>query len=62
MDQAKLELEKEKAKIDSEIRWYIARTDRDFKTTQAENDAKKVQIELAQMYDGNPYNDQVRIT
>ena len=30
-------------------------------TKQAEVDSKKIEVELAQMYDGNPYNDQVRL-
>ena len=62
LNEAKIQLEKEKIKADSEIRWYMARTERDFKASQAENDSKKVEIELAQIYDGNPYNDQVRTT
>lgn len=59
--EAKLQLEKDKAKADAEIRWFVARTERDFRTSQAKNDSKKVEIELAQIYDGNPYNDQVRM-
>lgn len=62
LNESKIQLEKEKIKADSEIRWYMARTERDFKTSQVENDSKKIEIELAQIYDGNPYNDQVRTT
>jgi hypothetical protein len=56
-----LQLEKEKLKTDADIRWYTAQTDREYKTKQAEVDSKKIEVELAQMYDGNPYNDQVRL-
>ncbi len=62
LNDAKLQLEKEKLKQDAQIRWYSAQTDRNYKTQQAQTDAKKVQMELNQMYDGNPYNDQVRTT
>lgn len=62
LNEAKLQIEKDKAKVDADIRWFLARTDRDYKTQQAKNDAEKVKIELAQIYDGNPYNDQVRTT
>lgn len=61
LNESKLQLEKEKIKADSDIRWFMAQTERTYKTSQIENDSKKVQIELAQIYDGNPYNDQVRI-
>lgn len=61
-DEAKLEIERERLKADTQIRWFEAQTNRDFKTNQAEVDKQKVQIELNQLYDGNPYNDQVRFT
>lgn len=61
-DEARLEIERERLKADTQIRWYQAQTERDFKTTQSEVDKQKVQIELNQMYDGNPYNDQIRFT
>lgn len=61
LNEAKLQLEKEKIKTDADIRWFTAQTDREYKTKQAEVDSKKIEVELAQMYDGNPYNDQVRL-
>lgn len=61
LNEAKLQLEKEKLKTDADIRWFTAQTDREYKTKQAEVDSKKIEVELAQMYDGNPYNDQVRL-
>ena len=39
---------------------YKNKTDRSFKETQAENDTKRTEIELMQLYDGNPYNDEVQ--
>lgn len=59
-DQARLQIEKQRLENDTEIRWYQAMTERDYKTKQAETDEKKVQIELSQLYDGNPYNDKIR--
>lgn len=61
LNEAKIELEKEKIKTDSDIRWYMAKTERDYKTSVAETDSKKVEMELVQMYDGNPFNNQIRI-
>lgn len=62
LDETKLQLEKEKLKVDSDIRWFLAQTDKDYKTKKAESEQKKIEVELAQMYDGNPYNDQVKIS
>ena len=61
-DEARLQIERDRLKADTQIRWYQAQTERDFKTTQGEVDRQKVQIELNQLYDGNPYNDQIRFT
>lgn len=53
----KMELEYKK-----EIEWYKAKTMRDYYDNKADVDKQKVQIELKQLSDGNPYNDQVRFT
>lgn len=60
LNEAKLQLEQQKIKAENEVEMYKARTDRSFKENQAENDTKRTQIELMQLYDGNPYNDKVR--
>lgn len=60
-DQSRMEFEKQKLQADSEIRWFMAQTDRNYKTSQADIDQKKIQVEIAQMYDGNPYNNQIRM-
>lgn len=59
LNESKLQLEKQKIDTEAEIKWYQAQTDREFKTKSAENDSKKVEIELLQLYDGNPYNNKV---
>ena len=59
LNETKLQLEKQKIESDAEIKWYQAQTERDYKTKSAETDSKKVEIELLQLYDGNPYNNKV---
>lgn len=59
-NEAKLQLEREKLKADIDISWYNAHTEREFKTSKSEVEQKKVDIELGQLYDGNPYNNQIR--
>lgn len=60
LNEAKIQLDQIKLQTDSDIRWYEARTERNFKQTSADNDTKKVGIEEAQLYDGNPFNDKIR--
>jgi len=57
-----MQLEQQKINDDKEIRWYQAQTDRTYREQQIEVDKDKVKIELSQINDGNPYNDQVRFT
>ena len=59
LNEAKLEIEKQKAESDAQIKWYQAQTDRDYKEKSAETNKRKVEIELLQLNDGNPYNDKV---
>lgn len=56
----KFQLEQTKLKLDNDIKMFEAKTDRDYKENKAENDSKRTQIELLQLYDGNPYNDKIR--
>lgn len=62
LNESKLKLEQEKLKKEIEIEWYKAKTDRTFKSESVEVDKKKVEIELLQLRDGNPFNDQIRLT
>lgn len=59
LNEAKLKLEAEKNKAEVELNWYKAKTDRQYKEAKAEQDAKRTRIELLQLHDGNPYNDEV---
>lgn len=60
LNEAKLQIEREKNQMQYELDSYKNQTDRTFKESQAENDTKRTQIELMQLYDGNPYNDEVK--
>jgi hypothetical protein len=46
--------------MQSKIDWFKAQTDRDYKEKMAEESKKRTEIELRQLYDGNPYNDKIR--
>ena len=50
----------EELKQKMDLEWFKAQTDRQFKDRQAEEDAKRTELERQQLYDGNPYNDKVK--
>ncbi len=60
LNEAKLQLEQTKIQLQNQVDMYKAKTDRTFKEVQAENDTKRTEIELLQLRDGNPYNDEVK--
>ena len=60
LNEAKLQIEKQKIELQYQIDDFKAKTDRTFKENQAENDTKRTEIELLQLSDGNPYNDKIR--
>ena len=60
LNEAKLQIEREKIQLQYQVDDYKAKTDRTFKESQAENDTKRTEIELMQLNDGNPYNDEVK--
>ena len=60
LNEAKLQIEREKIQLQFQIDDYKAKTERTFKESQAKNDTKRTEIEYMQLYDGNPYNDEVK--
>lgn len=62
LNEAKIQLEQEKLRKDSEIEWYKAKTDRTFKEETLDLEQKKAEIEIRQLHDGNPYNDKIKMT
>lgn len=60
LNQNKLQLEQQELKMKYQLEWYKANTDRTYKEATAEEQKKRTEAELAQMFDGNPYNDKVR--
>ena len=43
-----------------QIERYKANTDRTYKEATVEEQKKRTEVEIAQLYDKNPYNDKVR--
>ena len=59
LNQSKIQLEQQDIKMKYQLEWYKANTDRDYKEATAEEQKRRTEIELQQMYDGNPYNDKI---
>lgn len=60
LNEAKIQLEQTELKQKFEIEWFKARTDRSYKQALSEQQEKRTKLELAQLYDRNPYNDKIR--
>ena len=43
------------------VDWFKAQTEKAYRERQLDIEEKKVDIEIAQLRDGNPYNDQIRM-
>lgn len=60
LNQSKLQLEQQELDMKYKLEWYKANTDRTYKIATAEEQKRRTNAEIQQMYDGNPYNDKVR--
>ena len=60
LDEARLKLEQEKINLDYQVNWFKAKTDEKYKDRQMSVEEKRTAIELAQLHDGNPYNDKIK--
>lgn len=59
-DSVKLEMEKQMFKAKNELDWFKAKSDKEFKEKSVENDSKRTEVEVLQMYDDNPYNNKIK--
>lgn len=60
MDEKRFQLEQEKMRLDYQVNLLKANTDKAYKEDQIRMDEKRIQMEVAQLYDGNPYNDEIK--
>ena len=60
LNESRIQIEQQRLQAETEINWYKAKTERDFKQNTADNDTKRTEIEYRQQFDGNPYNDVIR--
>lgn len=60
LNQSKLQLEQKELEQKYKIEMYKADTERNYRQATIEEQKKRTEIELAQLTDGNPYNDKIK--
>ena len=60
LNEQKMQLDQSKIQLEYQVNWFKAQTDRTYRTRQLDIEDEKTKIELAQLHDGNPYNDKIR--
>lgn len=60
LDETKFNLEQHKIQLEYQVNWFKAQTDRSYRDRQMDIEEKRTEVELAQLKDGNPYNDKIR--
>lgn len=60
LDQAKMQLEQQKMQLEYKVDWYKAQSDRNYKEEQIALARQRTEVEIAQLHDGNPYNDKIK--
>ena len=62
LDEQRMKLETDKMNLEYKVDWFKAQTDKAYRERQLDIEEKKVDIEIMQLRDGNPYNDQIKTT
>lgn len=60
IDQAKMQHEAEMKNKELELAWFKAKNDKKFKDDTVQQKREQVQAEVAQLYDSNPRNDEIK--
>ena len=55
-----MKLETDMMNLDYKVDWFNAQTDKAYRERQLDIEEKKVDIEIMQLRDGNPLNDQIK--
>ena len=60
LNEQRMQLDQQKIQLEYQVNWYKAQTDRTYKDRQLDIEDQRTKVELAQLHDGNPYNDKIR--
>ena len=62
LDEQRMKLETDKMNLEYKVDWFKAQTDKAYRERKLDIEEKKVDIEIMQLRDGNPYNDQIKMS
>lgn len=60
LNEEAIKLEQQKLQENIKVKMFEAQTDREYKQQKIIEDRKRTELEQRQLYDGNPYNDQIK--
>lgn len=60
LNEAKIQIDQQKIQLEYQVDWYKAQTDRTYKDRQLDIEDERTKLEIAQLNDGNPYNDKIK--
>lgn len=60
LNEQKIQVENQKAQLEYKVDWYKAQTERTYREAMVEEAKRRTELEIAQLSDGNPYNNQIR--
>ena len=61
LNEEKMKLDQSKIQLEYQVDWFKAQTDRNYKERQLDIEDERTKVELAQLHDGNPYNDKIKM-
>lgn len=61
LNEEKMKLDQSKIQLEYQVNWFKAQTDRNYKERQLDIEDERTKLELAQLHDGNPYNDKIKM-
>ena len=60
LNEQKMQLDQKKIQLEYQVDWFKAQTDKAYKDRSLDIQEERTKLEIAQLHDGNPYNDKIR--
>ena len=60
LNEQKMQLDQRKTQLEYQVDWFKAQTDKAYKDRSLDLQEERTKLEIAQLHDGNPYNDKIR--
>ena len=60
LNEQKMQLDQKKIQLEYQVDWFKVQADKAYRDRQLDIEEERTKIELAQMRDGNPYNDKIK--